>query len=296
MASRTLKKNKRAKYGRTRRQRRRQMRGGDLFDFFKPTVETNETCKKKYDKCLDKVAGKEDNNFFKLPTLNFFGSSDSAATTVKGDEGGGEFEMEEYPVAAAPPAEPVSPAPAEPVVAAEQEDNADLNLDEITNETLAASAKDAAAEQEAAAAAAAEQEAAAAAAAAAAEQEAAAAAAAEQAAAAAAAAKQEAAAAAAAEQKTAAASQGITPGLDDVTTLSPPPFAEEYGLTGQPSAKTEAEKNARINNSMGVGVGMGMVQGVGSGGGSRKKYKKRNANRSKKNKNRRNKKRTNKRN
>ena len=157
MASRTLKKNKRAKYGRTRRQRRRQMRGGDLFDFFKPTVETNETCKKKYDKCLDKVAGKEDNNFFKLPTLNFFGSSDSAATTVKGDEGGGEFEMEEYPVAAAPPAEPVSPAPAEPVVAAEQEDNADLNLDEITNETLAASAKDAAAEQEAAAAAAAEQ-------------------------------------------------------------------------------------------------------------------------------------------
>ena len=89
MASRTLKKNKRAKYGRTRRQRRRQMRGGDLFDFFKPTVETNETCKKKYDKCLDKVAGKEDNNFFKLPTLNFFGSSDSAATTVKGDEGGG---------------------------------------------------------------------------------------------------------------------------------------------------------------------------------------------------------------
>ena len=292
MASRTLKKNKRAKYGRTRRQRRRQMRGGDLFDFFKPTVETNETCKKKYDKCLDKVAGKEDNNFFKLPTLNFFGSSDSAATTVKGDEGGGEFEMEEYPVAAAPPAEPVSPAPAEPVVAAEQEDNADLNLDEITNETLAASAKDAAAEQEAAAAAAAEQ----AAAAAAAEQEAAAAAAAEQAAAAAAAAKQEAAAAAAAEQKTAAASQGITPGLDDVTTLSPPPFAEEYGLTGQPSAKTEAEKNARINNSMGVGVGMGMVQGVGSGGGSRKKYKKRNANRSKKNKNRRNKKRTNKRN
>ena len=268
MASRTLKKNKRAKYGRTRRQRRRQMRGGDLFDFFKPTVETNETCKKKYDKCLDKVAGKEDNNFFKLPTLNFFGSSDSAATTVKGDEGGGEFEMEEYPVAAAPPAEPVSPAPAEPVVAAEQEDNADLNLDEITNETLAASAKDAAAEQEAAAAAAA------------------------------AAAEQEAAAAAAAEQKTAAASQGITPGLDDVTTLSPPPFAEEYGLTGQPSAKTEAEKNARINNSMGVGVGMGMgmVQGVGSGGGSRKKYKKRNANRSKKNKNRRNKKRTNKRN
>jgi cell pole-organizing protein PopZ len=261
-----------------------------LFDFFKPTVETNETCKKKYDKCLDKVAGKEDNNFFKLPTLNFFGSSDSAATTVKGDEGGGEFEMEEYPVAAAPPAEPVSPAPAEPVspapaepvVAAEQEDNADLNLDEITNETLAASAKDAAAEQEAAAAAAAEQ-AAAAAAAAAAEQEAAAA-------------KQEAAAAAAAEQKTAAASQGITPGLDDVTTLSPPPFAEEYGLTGQPSAKTEAEKNARINNSMGVGMGMGMVQGVGSGGGSRKKYKKRNANRSKKNKNRRNKKRTNKRN
>ena len=288
MASRTLKKNKRAKYGGTRRQRRRQMRGGDLFDFFKPTVETNETCKKKYDKCLDKVAGKEDNNFFKLPTLNFFGSSDSAATTVKGDEGGGEFEMEEYPVAAAPPAEPVSPAPAEPVVAAEQEDDADLNLDEITNETLAASAKDAAAEQEAAAAAAA----------AAAEQEAAAAAAAEQAAAAAAAAKQEAAAAAAAEQKTAAASQGITPGLDDVTTLSPPPFAEEYGLTGQPSAKTEAEKNARINNSMGVGVGMGMgmVQGVGSGGGSRKKYKKRNANRSKKNKNRRNKKRTNRRN
>ena len=195
MASRTLKKNKRAKYGRTRRQRqrRRQMSGGDLFDFFKPTVETNETCKKKYDKCLDKVAGKEDNNFFKLPTLNFFGSSDSAATTVKGDEGGGEFEMEEYPVAAAPPAEPVSPAPAEPVGAAEQEDNADLNLDEITNETLAASAKDAAAEQEAAAAAA-EQEAAAAAAA---EQEAAAAAAAEQAAAAAAA-KQTAAAAAAA--------------------------------------------------------------------------------------------------
>ena len=85
----------------------------------------------------------------------------------------------------------------------------------------------------------------------------------------------------------AAASQGITPGLDvDVTTLSPPPPAAEYGLTEV--EETEAQKNARINNSM------GMVPGVGSGGGSRKKYKKRNANRSKKN--RRNKRRTNKRN
>ena len=80
MASRTLKKNKRTKQrrSRTRRQRRRQMRGGDFLDFFKPTVETNDTCKEKYDKCLDKVAGKEDNNsFFKLPTFNLFGSNDT---------------------------------------------------------------------------------------------------------------------------------------------------------------------------------------------------------------------------
>ena len=100
MASRTLKKNKRTKQrrSRTRRQRRRQMRGGDFLDYFKPTVETNDTCKEKYDKCLDKVAGKEDNNsFFKLPTFNLFGSND----TEKEDEG---IELQEYPVAAVPAA------------------------------------------------------------------------------------------------------------------------------------------------------------------------------------------------
>ena len=88
-------------------------------------------------------------------------------------------------------------------------------------------------------------------------------------------------------QAAADTTSSLAPGLD-VATLSPPPPASEYGLTGQPTAKveeTEDEKNARINNSMGVLIG-----------GSRKKYKKRNANRSKKNKNRRNKKRTNKKN
>ena len=74
MASRTLKKNKRTKQrrSRTRRQRRRQMRGGAFLDYFTPTVETNDTCKEKYDKCLNKVSGKEDDNsFFKFPTFNF---------------------------------------------------------------------------------------------------------------------------------------------------------------------------------------------------------------------------------
>jgi hypothetical protein len=259
MASRTLKKNKRAKYGRTRRQRQRrhQMSGGDLFDFFKPTVETNETCKKKYDKCLDKVAGKEDNNFFKLPTLNFFGSSDSAATTVKGDEGGGEFEMEEYPVAAAPPAEPVSPAPAEPVspapaepvVAAEQEDDADLNLDEITNETLAASAKDVAAEQE-----------------------------------------QAAAAAAAAEQENADLN------LDEITNETLAASANDVAAEQEQAKKMKMSQVPPLPPMMSSSPMMSSATAAAAGGGSRKKYKKRNANRSKKNKNRRNKKRTNKRN
>ena len=140
MASRTLKKNKRTKQrrSRTRRQRRRQMRGGDFLDFFKPTVETNDTCKEKYDKCLDKVAGKEDNNsFFKIPTFNLFGSSD----TEKEDEG---IELQEYPVTA---------VPAAPVV--------DVAAEQAAADTAAAASAEqaaaAAAEQAAADAAAAEQ-------------------------------------------------------------------------------------------------------------------------------------------
>ena len=84
---------KKTKRSRTRRQRhrRRQMRGGELGDilsFLKPTVETNDTCKEKYDKCLDKVSGKEDDSFFKLPTFDLFGKDDgnNAAATAQPPE------------------------------------------------------------------------------------------------------------------------------------------------------------------------------------------------------------------
>ena len=266
MSSRTLKKNKRTKYrSSTRRQRRRQMRGGALLDFFKPKVETNETCQETYNKCLDKVAGKEDNNsFFKFTTFNLFGSSD---TEKEDDEG---LELQEYPVDATPV------------------------VDVAADQAAAAAAADQAA---AAAAAAADQ-----AAAAAATDQAAAAAATDQAAAAAA--TDQAAAAAAVPLSTTPvivppqdASMGMVPqdasmgmGMVPQDDLSTPLLAT--GLDAQ--AEAEAEENARKNNAMGV-VPQGDVSMEG-GGGSRKKYKRRNANRSKKNKNRRNKRRTNKRN
>ena len=286
MASRTLKKNKRTKQrrSRTRRQRRRQMRGGDFLDYFKPTVETNDTCKEKYDKCLDKVAGKEDNNsFFKIPTFNLFGSSDTEKE--KEDEG---FEMQEYPVAAVPAAPVVD-------VAAEQ------------------AAADAAAAEQAAAAAAAEQ----AAAAAAAEQ--AAAAAAEQAAADAAAAEQAAATAllpaapiidATADQSDLYSNNDATPSPAINTDATSSQEDTSMGMVPQGDlstpllstgvdAQAQAQENARKNNAMGMVPSPPVIESdlsMERGGGSRKKYKRRHANRSKKNKNRRNNRRTNKKN
>ena len=116
MASRTFKKNKKTKHGRTRRQRqrRRQMRGGIGFfdgismDFLKPTVYNAEYCQKQTDKCTanikpdsvssaaDSVSSATDSsssNFFETPTIlkNIFGTPDS---TVSVDDG--------YPVAASP--------------------------------------------------------------------------------------------------------------------------------------------------------------------------------------------------
>ena len=277
MASRTLKKNKRTKQrrSRTRRQRRRQMRGGDFLDYFKPTVETNDTCKEKYDKCLDKVAGKEDNNsFFKLPTFNLFGSSD---TEKEDDEG---IELQEYPVAAVPAAPVVD-------VAAEQ-----------------AAAAAAAAEQ--ASAAAAEQ---AAADAAAAEQAAADAAAAEQAAATAplpvapiidATADQsdlysnnDTTPSPAIDADATASQEDTSMGMVPQGNLSTPLLST--GL----DAQAEAEENARKNNAMGMVPSPPLIESdlsIERGGGSRKKYKRRHANRSKKIKNRRNNRRTNKKN
>jgi hypothetical protein len=249
------------------------MRGGDFLDFFKPTVETNDTCKEKYDKCLDKVAGKEDNNsFFKIPTFNLFGSSD----TEKEDEG---IELQEYPVAAVPAAPVVD-------VAAEQ-----------------AAADAASAEQ--ASAAAAEQ---AAADAAAAEQAAADAAAAEQAAAIVplpAAPVID----ATADQTDLYSNNDATPSpaIDADATASQEDTSMSMVPQGNLStpllstgvdAQAQAEENARKNNAMGMVPSPSLLQSDLSmeRGGSRKKYKKRNANRSKKNKNRRNNRRTNKKN
>ena len=85
MASRTLKKNKRTKHGRTRRQRqrRRQMRGGELGDFLsflKPTVKDAAYCKKQFDECNANIKPNSDSvdssssNLFEIPTSikNFF--------------------------------------------------------------------------------------------------------------------------------------------------------------------------------------------------------------------------------
>jgi hypothetical protein len=279
---------KKTKRSRTRRQRhrRRQMRGGASFlDYFKPTVETNDTCKEKYDTCLDKVSGKEDDDSLfklKLPTFNLFGSSDTNDSAATGEgEGEGELEKEdegielqEYPGSeqqATPLEAPVSyAAPASDAIALNAAPAAAPPLAAPVSYTDAAAAPPLAAPVSYTDAAAAPPL-----------------------------------AAPVSYTDAAAAASPLSPPppvestLDsttiDAAKLSPP--AAEYGLTGQPTAEveeTEAQKNARINNSM--GMGMGMVPGVGSGGGSRKKYKKRNANRSKKNKNRRNKRRTNKRN
>ena len=254
---------KKTKSSRTRRQRqrRRQMRGGASFlDYFKPTVETNDTCKEKYDTCLDKVSGKEDDDSLfklKLPTFNLFGSSDTNDSAATGEgEGEGELEKEdegielqEYPGSeqqATPLEAPVSyAAPASDAIALNAAPAAAPPLAAPVSYTDAAAAPPLAAPVS----------------------------------------YTDAAAAASPLSPPPPVESTLDSTTIDAAKLSPPPA--EYGLTGQPTAKveeTEAEKNARINNSMGII------------GGSRKKYKKRNANRSKKNKNRRNKKRTNKRN
>ena len=283
MASRTLKKNKRTKQrrSRTRRQRRRQMRGGDFLDFFKPTVETNDTCKEKYDKCLDKVAGKEDNNsFFKIPTFNLFGSSD----TEKEDEG---IELQEYPVTA---------VPAAPVV--------DVAAEQAAADTAAADTA-AAASAEKASAAAAEQ-----ASAAAAEQAAADAAAAEQAAAIVPLPAAPIIDAPPADQSDLYSNNDATPSpaIDADATASQEDTSMGMVPQGNLStpllstgldAQAEAEENARKNNAMGMVPSPPLIESdlsIERGGGSRKKYKRRHANRSKKIKNRRNNRRTNKRN
>jgi hypothetical protein len=259
------------------------MRGGDFLDFFKPTVETNDTCKEKYDKCLDKVAGKEDNNsFFKIPTFNLFGSSDTEKE--KEDEG---FEMQEYPVAA---------VPAAPVV--------DVAAD-------AAAADAAAADAAAADAAAAD--------AAAADAAAADAAAADAAAADAAAAEQAAAIVplpaapvidATADQTDLYSNNDATPSPainadatssqeDTSMGMVPQGNLSNPLLSTGVDAQAEAEENARKNNAMGMVPSPPVIESdlsMERGGGSRKKYKRRHANRSKKNKNRRNNRRTNKKN
>ena len=273
MASRTLKKNKRTKQrrSRTRRQRRRQMRGGDFLDFFKPTVETNDTCKEKYDKCLDKVAGKEDNNsFFKIPTFNLFGSSD----TEKEDEG---IELQEYPVTA---------VPAAPVV--------DVAAEQAAADTAAADTA-AAASAEQASAAAAEQ---------------ASAAAAEQAAAIVPLPAAPIMEAPPADQSDLYSNTDATPSpaMDADATASqedtsmgmvPQGNLSNPLLSTGVDAQAEAEENARKNNAMGMVPSPPLIESdlsIERGGGSRKKYKRRHANRSKKNKNRRNNRRTNKKN
>jgi len=250
MASRTsLKKNKRTKHGRTRRQRhrRRQMRGGDFLDFFKPTKKDEAYCQKQFDECKANIKPESDStadadsgssDFFKTPTFisTLFESKDSTGSGEEEKENEG-IELQEYPGSE----QQAAPLDATALNAAPASDATALNA--------AAAAPPLAAPVSYADA--------------------------------------------------AAAASPLSPPVEstldstaiDAAKLSPPPPAE-YGLTAQPTAEseeTEAEKAARINNSM------GMV-GVVSGGGSRKKYKKRNANRSKKNKNRRNNKRTNKRN
>jgi hypothetical protein len=134
MASRTsLKKNKRTKHGRTRRQRhrRRQMRGGDFLDIFKPTVKDAAYCQKQFDECKANIKPDSDSaadadsgssDFFKTPTFisNLFESKDSTGSVEEEKENEG-IEMQEYPgseQAAAPVEAPVSyaaPAVAKPV-------------------------------------------------------------------------------------------------------------------------------------------------------------------------------------
>jgi hypothetical protein len=229
MASRTLKKNKRTKHGRTRRQRqrRRQMRGGEMkwLDIFKPTVKDAAYCQKQFDECNANIKPQSDSaesssDFFKTPTFikDIFGTKDSTASV---DDKGGEFEMQELPVAAAP------------ALVADETALAD------------AAAADAAAADTAAADAAAA-DAAAADAANAAAADAAAADAANAAAADAAAA--DAANAAAANAAAAAAADADTTALnDDATTLN--------AVEAEKRAKFAADEAARINNSMGIVIG-----------------------------------------
>lgn len=269
MASRTLKKNKRTKQrrSRTRRQRRRQMRGGDFLDFFKPTVETNDTCKEKYDKCLDKVAGKEDNNsFFKIPTFNLFGSSD----TEKEDEEG--IELQEYPVAAVP-AEPVvdvaaEQAAADAAAAAAAEQAAADAAEQAASDAAAAAAKQAAAIVPLPAAPVID-------------------------------------ATAAQNDLYSNNDASPSPAIDADATASQEDTSMGQGNLSNPllstgvDAQAEAEENARKNNAMGMVPSPPVIESdlsMERGGGSRKKYKRRHANRSKKNKNRRNNRRTNKKN
>ena len=231
MASRTLKKNKRTKHGRTRRQRqrRRQMRGGEMkwLDIFKPTVKDAAYCQKQFDECNANIKPQSDSaesssDFFKTPTFikDIFGTKDSTASV---DDKGGEFEMQELPVAAAP------------ALVADETALADAAAAD------AAAADAAAADAAAADAAAADAAAANAAAADAAAADAAAAnAAAADAAAADAAAADAAAAAAAADADTTALN-------DDATTLN--------AVEAEKRAKFAADEAARINNSMGIVIG-----------------------------------------
>jgi hypothetical protein len=224
MASRTLKKNKRTKHGRTRRQRqrRRQMRGGEMkwLDIFKPTVKDAAYCQKQFDECNANIKPQSDSaesssDFFKTPTFikDIFGTKDSTASV---DDKGGEFEMQELPVAAAP------------ALVADETALADAALAD-------AAAADAAAADAAAADAAA------------ADAAAADAAAADAADAAAADAANAAAANAAAAAAAAAADADTTALNDDATTLN--------AVEAEKRAKFAADEAARINNSMGIVIG-----------------------------------------
>ena len=130
MASRTLKKNKRAKHIRTRRQRhrRRQMRGGDFLDIFKPTVKDAAYCQKQFDECTANIkpADSGSSDFFETPSFlkNLFGTKDStaSASVEEGNGEGGEIELEQYPgteeappvAATDPPTVVCPPAPPPP--------------------------------------------------------------------------------------------------------------------------------------------------------------------------------------
>jgi hypothetical protein len=198
------------------------MRGGEMkwLDIFKPTVKDAAYCQKQFDECNANIKPQSDSaesssDFFKTPTFikDIFGTKDSTASV---DDKGGEFEMQELPVAAAP------------ALVADETALAD-----------AAAADAAAADAAAADAAAADAAAADAAAADTALADAAAADAANAAAADA--------ANAAAANAAAAADADTTALNDDATTLN--------AVEAEKRAKFAADEAARINNSMGIVIG-----------------------------------------